>query len=691
MVRIDISGIPLDLPKDFSISIEETSPIFNDRGSQSVPATIALTRRNSLALGIPYRIDSIRDPNRPMTKAAVVDGARVRRGLINVTEASRSAGITFNIGFDNSEAYASWESMSLRDLKTPAIPHADHTPGGWLNNLARYYADDPEIEVDGLAIFPLAVGKASVSTGSGDNEQETEYWEILNVPRKGQDFSQPGTVKRVVDGALVDVNIPPGYGVTPFLRVWKVLELVFGDLGLKVLSNPFREDPDLRRLVVLNNTVDAICSGTLHYTDLMPDCTVDEFLNALYVRFGMVCRTDFMASTVDIRLIRDILEEPAGMDLSGNMTAPEEIEFQGSEYITLSAATSIEGAAPLTERFEDFSRGVDMTHIGRGTNVANWRNKGTTSSPRWDGDLGNYDDDYDPDRDGSWEKPDGWDDDRDDWWDDDRDDGRDYATRSEAPEAVGISAAGLSETDPADDSSATLARECVTGQWYLLDGRNGRVRKASSSYFKWDPQTPGMSPVDLESVDECVPVVKATTHGKTGWPFLGNCPAYLFGCRHLHSYIKESGETEDTADSTPLAFMFAYTSGGTTIGRAAPETDSGKLLRPDDGTTPRLTLYFQFRDGLFANFWSRYDEILRHDNRIVTLPARLTQVDMDRISGLHPLLLRGVWCLFDSASYSLPAGREIETEVKLRAIMPGGNYNIEAEQGIAPVSVIPGE
>ena len=154
MVRIDISGIPLDLPKDFSISIEETSPIFNDRGSQSVPATIALTRRNSLALGIPYRIDSIRDPNRPMTKAAVVDGARVRRGLINVTEASRSAGITFNIGFDNSEAYASWESMSLRDLKTPAIPHADHTPGGWLNNLARYYADDPEIEVDIENLWP---------------------------------------------------------------------------------------------------------------------------------------------------------------------------------------------------------------------------------------------------------------------------------------------------------------------------------------------------------------------------------------------------------------------------------------------------------------------------------------------------------------------------------------------------------
>lgn len=675
MLRIITEGISLDLPEKFSMEIEETSPVYNDIGSQSLPATVALTRSNIRALGAPYRIDSSTDPNYPAMRAEVIDGVYRRTGTLNVTEAGRKEGITFNIGFDNSEAYSKWRSREMKDLKGLPVNRTNTTPEGWASDFSRIYEDpaDPEHAIfSEFSVFPIAVGISAV----GNEENAKEYWEVLNNPNGNDGFTQPRTVKRVIDGELKEVNVPPGYGLTVFLKVWRVLELVFKDLGLTVATNPFKDDIELSRLVILNNAVDAVCSGAIDYKHLMPDCKVEEFLNALYVRFGMVYLTDFDSGTVDIHLLRDILEDDASIDITSMMAAPERIEFPEKQYLTLSAATSIDGAKPATDRFEDFAAGADLSRIGRGTNISNWRNTGTSSSPKWDGDLGEgiYDEDYDPDRDpGEWEPPSGWDDDRDDWWDD-----RDYDMYADRP---AISRASAYSDDP-DSDAPSLARECVSGQWYKLDGRNGRVKEKSSSFFKWDPQTPGMTPMALSSIDECVPVMSADTKGQTGWMYLDYCPAYLFGARHFHTYIKESGEDGDTGDTTPLAFMFAYTSGRKTCGRLNGELPNGKKILLDDGTRPGLSLLFQFRDGLFNKFWSKYDEILRHGNQKVNVETRIPKNLRTGMTAFRPIMLRGVKCLLDSASYSLPARKDIDMSVKLRTIMTQGEYDIEKEQNV---------
>lgn len=40
MLEIRINNEPLDIPAGFSVEIEDTNPIFNERGSQSIPATV---------------------------------------------------------------------------------------------------------------------------------------------------------------------------------------------------------------------------------------------------------------------------------------------------------------------------------------------------------------------------------------------------------------------------------------------------------------------------------------------------------------------------------------------------------------------------------------------------------------------------------------------------------------------------
>lgn len=695
MIQIKTNGEALDLPAGFSIEIEDSNPIFNDRGSQSIPATVPATRRNIRLLDAPHRIDTGTDPNLPERTAEVIEGAYIRRGIMNITEAGKTEGITFNVGFDNSTAYAKWSKKKLSELSGLPTYKPDLSQQGYmidhiLDELYRIYSA-PNPQKDDFAVFPLAINNESTGT---DNAKKI-YWEVLNlVGDRG--FVQPDMVNRLIDGEVTEVSVPAGYMVSPFLRVWRVLELVFADLDLNIVTNPFSQDLELSRLVVLNNAADSVCRAEIRYSDLMPDSTVEEFLNALWVRFGMVYNIDNNTGTVSIRLLKDIITQRESKSLDCCVAGYDKVSYCERQYIKLSANTSIEGAAPSHERFEDFVKGLDVSKVHLGTDVSQWQNKGTQEDPLWDGDVNGYWDDYDPWNDPDWEDPEPpepewpdpeppkpeWpdpDDDRGDQGDqDDQDDRNDYDYN-----ASRIAAAPQSGTTVTTSNNTFLSREFVTGMWYRLDANNGKVRQSSSSFFNWDPQPEGLTPLELSSNDEFVPVGRVSTVNLgVGHPYSDICPLYLFGARHYHSYIKGSDETEASGDRTPIAFMFAYTKGNKTFGRLTPEGEDGRVVTLDDGTKPTISLLFQFKDGLFAKFWSDYDEILRHGNRSVEVKARMNKLDLSLLNLLDAYTFNGIRVLIDTMNYSLPSGREVLTDLKLRTIQTQGNYDIMKEQNV---------
>lgn len=680
MIQIKTKGEALDLPDGFSIEIEDSNPIFNDRGSQSIPATVPATRRNIRLLDAPHRIDAGADPNLPERTAEIIEGAYIRRGTMNVTEAGKEEGFTFNVGFDNSTAYAKWSKKKLGELSgLPTFyPPADlqgYPIDNLLDELYRIYRN-PDPQRDDFAVFPLAINNESTGT---DSDKKT-YWEVLNLVGD-HGLAQPTKVKRLIDGEVTEVSVPEGYMVSPFLRVWRVLELIFADLEVTVVTNPFAQDLELSRLVVLNNAADSSCRASVKYADLMPDSTVEEFLNALWVRFGLVYNIDNNTGTVRLKLLKDIISQRGCRPLDKYMAGTEKIIYEERQYIKLSANTSIEGAAPSHERFEDFIKGLDVSKVHLGTHVSQWQNTGSQDDPRWDGDWNDgYYDDYDPWEDPDWEDPEPpepeWPDP-----DDDRDDGRDdydydyYAARSTAAPKAGASVTTSQNT--------FLAREFVTGQWFRLDAANGKVRLSSSSFFNWDPQPEGLTPLDLSSDDEFVPVERVSTVGLgVGHSYNDKCPLYLFGARHYHSYIKGSDETDTSGDQTPLAFMFAYTKGNKTFGRLTPEGEDGQPITLDDGTKPTISLLFQFRDGLFAKFWADYDEILRHGNRSVEVKAHINKLDLPLLNLIDAYAFKGIRVLIDTMTYSLPSGREVSADLRLRTIQTQGRYDIKKEQNV---------
>lgn len=373
MLRIEKDGEVFDLPDNFSFEIEELNPIFNDRGSQTVPVTLPPTPKNFRLTGFNYRLDSNMSVDECDNSCRVVSGIISRKGVINLTSASRSKGVSLNIGFDNATAYARWKGAKLAELKSlpvwdwfaetnSSLPDDQLAEQRPIYYTILEYIDEiyhsADAKSDPLAIFPIAVNR-EIAEG---NTEDSDYWECLNIPVEGGFLTSRRSVQRIVDSEKVMITVPERYGITPFVRVWFVLDLIFKDLGLELKSNPFKQD-DLARLVVLNNAADALCTGKIDFRELMPDCTVEEFLNSLWARFGLVYMIDNESQTVDLRLIKDIIATDAGDDISEKITDYPEIDFINGQYVKLSAKTSFEGAAPSTERFEDFIKGYDIHNV----------------------------------------------------------------------------------------------------------------------------------------------------------------------------------------------------------------------------------------------------------------------------------------------------------------------------------------
>lgn len=639
MIQILINGDSLDLPKGFSIPVEDLSPIFNDRGSQTIPVTVPATPKNQAILGFPGRLDRI--ASSPIV-ANVKSGSYYRGGSLNLTEVTEE-GYSFNIGFDNSMAYEVWRGTKLKDLsRLPTI-----TIGTGLDALMKeLYGiyNGARADTEPLAVFPIAVNNVAHGEGSANKV----YWEFLNVP-SGSSLAQPTTVRRVVGNELQDVTVPPGYGVTPFLRVWKVLEIIFDSLPVRMLSNPFKDDPTLARLVVLNNAADACCRGEILVYDLLPDCTVQEFLNALWVRFGMVYSLDFDAMTVRVDLIKDIVAQPPQSDITGSLAGHKEITFLSPQYIKLSAKTSLKGATPPAERLEDFAGGSDLSGVRMGGDINQWALRGGAGSG-WTGDVADSSPDDDPwsDYDPSADIP-------------------DY--RDDAAEAIAMMATASAQ----EVTCPAIAHEFVTGNWFRLDATNGKPKLSGSGFFEWDPRPSGVEALDLASDDECVPVGYANNYAtNSGNYFSGKLPMYLTGSRHYHSYIVGDDQTGKDGESTPLAFMFAYClNGGGTVGRLTPEGDNGLPLNLQDATAAKGSLYFQFKDGLYNTYWRTYDEILRGGVREVRAPVRSLRWQLLGLNLLSIYTLDGVRCLLDKVEYSLPGAQILTANMTLRTAMPG--------------------
>lgn len=393
-MRIELGNEALDLGQDLTLDIEEKSPVMNDRGSQTLPVTLPCTPRNRRLTGFAHRLDTDNLPHGAMSRCRVVSGAFVRSGTVNIVSAGLEEGVTLNIGFDNSEAYSRWRQLKLSELPCPVETYG--SAHELCEHIKEVFASGSQSNFP-YAVFEVMTSNEGVTEG-GTTVYYPQYLNRLKVTRTLQSGRHAYSIvteareeRQVCDGKVVSMRLPEGYGVAPFLYAWKALDIIFSALGYTLNENVMRTDHQLSRVCVLNNASDCCVTGKLDMRELMPDCTVEEFLGAMYARFGMVYAIDGDSRTARVSLIRDVVGSSSVTDLTERVCRHPLINYEKSRQVKLSAGTSFDGAAPGAERYEDFTRGAAVarvTRFGDHQNIYLIQEKPTGRWYKWDESAG---------------------------------------------------------------------------------------------------------------------------------------------------------------------------------------------------------------------------------------------------------------------------------------------------------------
>lgn len=351
IIRKKDTGEIFDTFPDFKLEIKNTSPVFNALGSKTVSTTLPKTVNNVRLFDYANHPEITRAPRLKMP-VIVSEGSYVRNGILYLSSAyntDRTFSIT--IAFNEGIMYENMSDIMLNGL--PNLPVIEKPVAELIDDMNRYFTrDDTE---DTLSVFQVYFKKQTFTETVDDEQVERDYREYTNRAKIDSDGAKLEIRDETIiieSNEAITIAVPRGYGITPFVRVWYLLDRIFAHYGYKVKENPFRDHFQLRRLCVLNNTIDAIVSGMLDYRQLLPSVSVNDFLQSLYCRFGMRVFFNSNTNEVSLKLLRDIFRRKDYRQL-GLASFPD-IDYTTPRQVRLSASHSLDQSETDTDTYEEF-------------------------------------------------------------------------------------------------------------------------------------------------------------------------------------------------------------------------------------------------------------------------------------------------------------------------------------------------
>ncbi len=334
----------LDLPREFTMTVERTNPLLSDQGDASIPVTLPATDRNLAILGHRHRIDRA-DVYTNKINAILQAGVLQKHGQLVIDTLSRTGGIDVSFAFDSSDLYTKAKDKPLKTIFNDVYEQRNST-ATWVSHLYAIYATG-NMSYD-YNVFPVAV--------SPYKENDVVRFQINN--ELGDNTLVSGA-REVHDGNET-VSVPEGYGIAPFLRLGKMLDRLFGLLGYTVTDNVFNSSP-YNRIVLLHNCADCLCNydHKLYYRDLVPSCTLSEFLNWMLAKFHAQPIVDSESKQVRISLMEHMLGEEADNDLTGKVEGRWKVTLQPSRRIVLTP--SVEASEDEEENKDDLPSVESLT------------------------------------------------------------------------------------------------------------------------------------------------------------------------------------------------------------------------------------------------------------------------------------------------------------------------------------------
>lgn len=326
----------LDLPADFSFEIELNNPFLSDEGDASIPATIPATPNNLKVLDNIHRVDRA---NRFMktVPATLMAGAIQKHGQLIIDTLSMKDGIAVSLAIENSDLYSQYKEKSLKEIFAAKVRDDwNQDISALANHLITVYFNR---KTDDFTIFPVAVAPYK--------ENETKKYQYNNEREGNSLLWRARTVK---EGDLT-MSVTDGYGLSPFLYLYKMIDLLFQEMGYYVTHNCLDKDP-YRDIVLLNNCSDTIVKGVIRYSDLVPSCTLSEFIDFLFAKFGIHVRVDSTSKRVSVVTLQELFDSAPTMDITTKVVEELDITIEDTSRVVLSSVTSIDGTTPAAETFD---------------------------------------------------------------------------------------------------------------------------------------------------------------------------------------------------------------------------------------------------------------------------------------------------------------------------------------------------
>lgn len=322
------SGKAYHLNPDTQIEIERTNLFFNEYGEQSLPLTLPDTEHNRQLCGYP---DILSTRNKPRTDIEVTinEGSYFSVARQAILGAKRKEGISTSFYLNEGAFLSKLKNTPLKEVfGEETIPGVETVQQAL--DFCKSLLDNNNEQ---FSIFQALVDDGEYSITSDSGRIDTYALIYVNQVLNGEFvFGTPQTIKREDS----EIQLPAGCYITPFIRANYLLKRLFAHFGYTLEDNFFTRTRPFDKMVLLNNTCDAIVNGRIRLTDLVPDVTCGELLDVFRKKFFCEFFPDEIGGTINVKLFNELLDEKANIDIDFMIDGEIDLDFaEGYREIVL--------------------------------------------------------------------------------------------------------------------------------------------------------------------------------------------------------------------------------------------------------------------------------------------------------------------------------------------------------------------
>ena len=369
MKIITQTGYVFDLPEDFDAGFSRYNSILSDTGDQTLPMTLPATDETKKYFSYSHRIDNWFKPVIDH-EVIVSDGVISKRATLSLNSLDFSEGIPCTIYFGNGDFYSRIDKKKLSSLNWDTVKHPDYDNVNidfrrqYLIDLCKECQKDPAYS-DRYGVVPaLTTTEYTIRAGVINDDHTTYSTEdisglfIMNGPERFRQ-NDGNILPRFsnMEGSYSDqtyvqngnaIEIKKGYGLSPFLKLSYILEVLFSTYGYTVDMSDYinfwtpklPSDPLFWKKIVLGNPVaDAIYGGKLEEKQLVPNVYIADFLLEVSKLLAGKFVIDEVNKIAVFKMYQSVIVETPSGSIDQYASSNEKMEIPSFKTIVLSDGT----------------------------------------------------------------------------------------------------------------------------------------------------------------------------------------------------------------------------------------------------------------------------------------------------------------------------------------------------------------